>query len=131
MRMLFIVGLISVYGVMAMEREPSTANHAHYARKKCQIKTWKEVSLFDCITSPWIPTALFATALTKETISLYRNNSSSAISVTKDAILAAPKFFFASSMLLMGCMTYSYYKPSIISLYKGIKGKFYEKKTCA
>jgi len=129
MRKYLIMCLSLAASLSAMERESGTTM---LPKKKCiQGKSWRDAALFDYISNPWIPTGLFAAAVTKETFRACRNNSLPTYELIKNEISAQPKFFLASSILLLSCMFYVYYKPLVISCYSAVKERFYDqKKTC-
>jgi len=127
----YLILFLSITGsISAMERESGTTTLPK--TKFPQDKSWRDATLFDCITNPWIPTGLFATAVTKETYNAYRNNSLPTFELIKNEIKAQPKFLLATSLILFSCMLYVYYKPLVVSCYTAVKGRFYDqKKTCA
>lgn len=132
MRKYFIMSLCMFAGLSAMERDSGTTTKVK--PKKCfpNEKSWRNASFFDCITNPWVPTTFFVASATKELISSYRNDSLPTLYSVKNTVIEAPRILMFSSFILLSCVFYSYYKPLLVSAYKGIKGKFYdEKKTCA
>lgn len=88
--------------------------------KKTGESSWKEYG-YAYITHPFLPTSLFLAASTKELIKNYRADTLPSCTTIKNTLVTSPYFFTFSSLLLAGCMIYTYYKPLFKDTYKKFK----------
>lgn len=72
---------------------------------------------FDFITSEWMPTLIFGSALAYKGVQSYKNDIIPRIFPFKNEYVSSNKFLVASTVLLLGCMVYKYYKPMVKNLY--------------
>ena len=85
-------------------------------------------SYWNYVKSPWTPTLLFGAAVIKEIITYNKNNGLPSLTNFKSTFMKQPKLLLGTSVLLFGSMVYSYYAPSIYSLYIDMKGRYYDEK---
>lgn len=118
--------LFPLYG-----REGSTDTLITEKAKELHGKIHKDCHrgyFFDFITSEWLPTMLFGTALTYQGVKSYKSEIIPRLFPFKNDYLTSNKFMLASGTLLLGCMLYKYYKPMVERLYYRYK---YGKKTAS